>query len=42
MQNPVDAFMQDLQRRNPAQPEFLQAAQEVVSSVRPVLEARPA
>ncbi|MBO5953713.1 MAG: NADP-specific glutamate dehydrogenase [Oscillospiraceae bacterium] len=33
----VDEILQELRRQNPAQPEFLQAAQEVLESIRPVV-----
>jgi glutamate dehydrogenase (NADP+) len=38
----VHAFMGQLAARNPGQPEFIQAAQEVVESVMPVIETTPA
>ena len=38
----VNAFMEQLTAKNPGQPEFLQAAREVVESVMPTVEATPA
>jgi glutamate dehydrogenase (NADP+) len=38
----VRAFMGQLTVKNPGQPEFIQAVQEVVESVMPVIEATPA
>jgi len=40
--NAVDAFMDQVVVRNPAQPEFHQAVREVVESVMPVIEKTPA
>ncbi|MEW5993652.1 MAG: Glu/Leu/Phe/Val dehydrogenase dimerization domain-containing protein, partial [Candidatus Zixiibacteriota bacterium] len=37
----VDQFMADLKAKHPAQPEFHQAVQEVVSSLEPVIEKHP-
>lgn len=37
----VQAFMQDVEKRNPGEREFLQAVGEVVESVWPVLDKRP-
>lgn len=34
----VEDFISKLEARNPAQPEFIQAAHEVVSSLKPVIE----
>jgi len=42
MGSSIDAFMQDVIAKNPAQPEFHQAVREVVESVWPVVEATPA
>ena len=42
MASSVDAFMEKVIAKNPAQPEFHQAVQEVVESVLPVVEATPA
>ena len=38
----VNAFVEQLTAKNPGQPEFLQAAREVVESVMPTVEATPA
>ncbi|RMH30571.1 MAG: NADP-specific glutamate dehydrogenase [Planctomycetota bacterium] len=38
----VESFVAEVESRNPAQPEFIQAVREVVESVEPVLEKRPA
>lgn len=37
----VSSFMEKMKVRNPAQPEFLQAVQEVVESLEPVFERHP-
>ncbi len=37
----VDAFMADMKRRNPNEPEFLQAVHEVAEMVIPFIEANP-
>ncbi len=37
----VDSVLQELIRKNPAQDEFIQAATEVLNSLRPVIEANP-
>ncbi len=37
----VDRVLQTLQEKNPAQNEFIQAATEVLNSLRPVIEANP-
>ena len=37
----LDEFMNDLSKRNPHQPEFIQAVKEVVDSLGPVLQKRP-
>ncbi|HJD23074.1 MAG TPA: NADP-specific glutamate dehydrogenase [Firmicutes bacterium] len=37
----VDSVLQELVRKNPAQDEFIQAATEVLNSLRPVIEANP-
>jgi glutamate dehydrogenase (NADP+) len=42
MSSEVNAFMDELIKKNPAQPEFHQAVHEVVESVYPVVEATPA
>jgi len=42
MANAVEDFMTQLVAKNPAEPEFHQAAQEVVESVLPVVETTPA
>ncbi|MCF7825171.1 MAG: NADP-specific glutamate dehydrogenase [Candidatus Marinimicrobia bacterium] len=41
MSNHVAEFMAGVQAKNPAQPEFIQAVEEVVSSLMPVLERHP-
>jgi len=41
MSNFVDAIMADVKAKNPAQPEFHQAVQEVVESLDPVIERHP-
>jgi glutamate dehydrogenase (NADP+) len=38
----VSAFMEQVESKNPGQPEFLQAVHEVVESVMPVIEKTPA
>ncbi|NQT59637.1 MAG: NADP-specific glutamate dehydrogenase [Bacteroidetes bacterium] len=38
----IDSFMADLERKNPAQPEFIQAVREVVESVIDVVNDNPA
>ncbi len=38
----VDAFMERLAAKNPSQPEFIQAVQEVAESVMPIIESTPA
>ncbi len=42
MASPIDAFMNDVVAKNPAQPEFHQAVREVVESVMPLIDATPA
>ena len=37
----VDSVLSELIRKNPAQDEFIQAATEVLNSLRPVIEANP-
>ena len=37
----LDEFMAELERKNPAQPEFIQAAREVIASVIDVVNANP-
>jgi glutamate dehydrogenase/leucine dehydrogenase len=37
----AEAFMAEVRAKNPAQPEFIQAVQEVVESVMPVVETSP-
>ena len=37
----LDSFMAELEKRNPAQPEFLQAAQEVIESIIDVVNENP-
>ncbi len=37
----VKEFLQKLEEKNPAQPEFIQAATEVLQSIEPVLERKP-
>ena len=41
MSNFVDSIMADVKAKNPAQPEFHQAVQEVVESLEPVIERHP-
>jgi glutamate dehydrogenase (NADP+) len=41
MNDHVDAFMRLVQKRNPSEPEFLQAVHEVAASVMPVLDRHP-
>jgi glutamate dehydrogenase (NADP+) len=41
MSKAVDAFMADVEARNPSEPEFHQAVREVVESVMPIVEANP-
>lgn len=41
MSKAVEAFMADVTAKNPSEPEFHQAVQEVVESVMPVVEANP-
>jgi glutamate dehydrogenase (NADP+) len=41
MSKAVEAFMADVVAKNPAEPEFHQAVEEVVESVMPVVEANP-
>ncbi|MBC8376439.1 MAG: NADP-specific glutamate dehydrogenase [FCB group bacterium] len=41
MSNHVAEFMAGVQAKNPAQPEFLQAVEEVVTSLMPVLDRHP-
>jgi len=41
MSNYVDAFMADLKAKHPAQPEFHQAVEEVITSLEPVLDKHP-
>lgn len=38
----IDSFMADLERKNPAQPEFIQAVREVIESVIDVVNDNPA
>lgn len=38
----LDKFMKDLETRNPAQPEFIQASREVIESIIDVVNAKPA
>ena len=38
----VDAFMQQVEAKNPGETEFLQAVREVTESVMPVVERNPA
>jgi len=40
MASVVDQVLKTVEQRNPAQPEFIQAASEVLESVRPVMERR--
>ena len=42
MSKAVDAFMADLVAKNPAEPQFHQAAREVVESVMPLVDSTPA
>ncbi len=42
MSSEVNSFMDELIKKNPAQPEFHQAVHEVVESVYPIVEATPA
>ena len=37
----LDEFMADLEKKNPAQPEFIQAAKEVVESIIDVVNSTP-
>ncbi|MCX6645950.1 MAG: NADP-specific glutamate dehydrogenase [bacterium] len=37
----VQSFMQNLKAKNPSQPEFIQAVQEVIESLAPVIERHP-
>ena len=37
----IDAFMVGIQSRNPNEPEFIQAVQEVAESVIPFIEQNP-
>ena len=37
----VEEFLEEVEARNPAQPEFLQAVQEVLESIWPVIERHP-
>lgn len=37
----IDSFMADLERKNPAQPEFIQAAREVIESIIDVVNDNP-
>lgn len=37
----IDSVLQQLEQRNPGQPEFMQAAKEVLYSLRPVIEKHP-
>ncbi|HFL6889939.1 TPA: glutamate dehydrogenase, partial [Pseudomonas aeruginosa] len=41
MTQSVDAFLERLKRRDPDQPEFHQAVEEVLRSLWPFLEANP-
>ena len=38
----LDEFMAGLERRNPAEPEFIQAAREVIESIIDVVNENPA
>ncbi|MDD4842098.1 MAG: Glu/Leu/Phe/Val dehydrogenase dimerization domain-containing protein, partial [Sphaerochaetaceae bacterium] len=38
----LDSFMADLERRNPAEPEFIQAVREVIESIIDVVNDNPA
>jgi glutamate dehydrogenase (NADP+) len=40
-ENKVDGFMKELTRRNPNEPEFLQAAHDVADSIIPFMETHP-
>ncbi len=37
----INTILENLKKNNPAQPEFIQAAQEVLGTLRPVLESKP-
>ncbi len=37
----IDAFMADIRSKNPNEPEFLQAVQEVAEAVIPYIEENP-
>ena len=37
----VERVLEELERKNPAQPEFIQAATEVLTSLEPVIEKHP-
>ena len=37
----LDTFMKDLEARNPAQPEFIQATREVIESIIDVVNSNP-
>ena len=37
----LDTFMAEVERKNPAQPEFIQAAREVVASVIDTVNSNP-
>ena len=37
----LDSFMAELERKNPAQPEFIQATREVIESVIDVVNENP-
>ena len=37
----LDSFMAEVERKNPAQPEFIQAAREVVASVIDTVNSNP-
>jgi hypothetical protein len=41
MSNHVAEFMAGVQAKNPAQPEFIQAVEEVVTSLMPVMDRHP-
>jgi glutamate dehydrogenase (NADP+) len=41
MSNRVEEFMSSVKAKNPAEPEFLQAVEEVVTSLMPVMEKHP-
>jgi glutamate dehydrogenase (NADP+) len=37
----LNGVLETVKRRNPAEPEFIQAVTEVLESLEPVIEARP-